>query len=243
MGGRVVLVYKILTEEQVKLPRLVTASTKPVSTNRTHRGLPTQSSVFGFLPRVALRVDYCRLSAKSKEEHENYELAFKFSETLCNIYKKYLPVEYGNALEEINATVHKDYRPQNTPFLTCNFNINHAIRYHRDSGNYRGAFSNVLILKKNVVGGYLVCPEIGITLSQCDRALTIFDGQSILHGVTPIKKTSEGGYRSSIVYYTLHSMRHCYPFQEELERLQKVKTAQAEKRLRGFNPKTGLYSN
>ncbi len=59
----------------------------------------------------------------------------------------------------------------------------------------------------------------------------MFDGQSILHGVTPINKVSPKGYRFSIVYYTLKRMWQCLEVDEELVRVRQKKTERERTRM------------
>lgn len=219
--------------------RKATSQTKYVKTYRTQNALPTQSSVFGSLPRLEIRNDYCRYSEKTKSEKLNTQRLFSFMPILTDIYKEYLPEQYERDLNVINENVSTDYMlKENQPFTTVNINVNHAIKYHKDTGNFRGNLSNVLILKSGIIGGELVFPEYGFALAQDDKYLAIFDGQNEIHGVMPIMKVSEKPYRASIVYYTLENMKHCYPFKMELERLQKVSTERALKRLQNMHPVT-----
>ena len=212
--------------------------TKYAKSSRT-RGIPTQSSVFGSLPRIARRNDFCRFSAQTKSEKLNAQRLFSFMPILTDIYKQYLPEQYERDLNVINENVSSDYMlKQNQPFTTANINVNHAIKYHKDTGNFRGNLSNVLILKSGIIGGELVFPEYGFALAQDDKYLAIFDGQNEIHGVMPIMKVSEKPYRASIVYYTLENMKHCYPFKMEVERLQKLSTERAVKRAQNINPIT-----
>jgi hypothetical protein len=44
----------------------------------------------------------------------------------------------------------------------------------------------------------------------------MFDGQELLHGVTPIKQLSEHARRYTIVFYSLVGMWSCLPLDEEL---------------------------
>lgn len=219
--------------------RKATLETKYVKTYRTRKALPTQSSVFGSLPRIPLRNDYCRFSSQTKNEKLNAQRLFSFMPILTEIYKKYLPEQYNHDLITINENVNSDYMlKENQPFTTANINVNHAIKYHKDTGNFRGNLSNVLILKDGIIGGELVFPEYGFALSQDDKYLAIFDGQNEIHGVMPIMKVKEKPYRASIVYYTLENMKHCYPFKMEVERLQKLSTERAIKRAENINPLT-----
>lgn len=231
--------YIKISKEHSKAIRKASLETKYVKTYRTRKALPTQSSVFGSLPRIPLRNDYCRFSAQTKNEKTNANILFSFLPHLTEIYKKYLPIQYEHDLSVINENVNNDYIIKDkTPFTTANINVNHAIKYHRDTGNFRGNLSNVLILRDGIIGGELVFPEYGFALSQEDSYLAIFDGQAEIHGVMPIIKTKEKPYRASIVYYTLENMKHCYPFKMEMQRIQNLSTVRANKRANNIDPRT-----
>jgi hypothetical protein len=58
----------------------------------------------------------------------------------------------------------------------------------------------------------------------------------------PIMKIKNNPYRASIVYYTLENMKHCYPYEMEVERLQKLSTKRANKRAENIDPR-GRKSN
>lgn len=237
-NGNPVGLYIKIENNFINEVRKAVVLTKYAKSSRT-RGIPTQSSVFGSLPRIARRNDFCRFSAQTKSEKLNAQRLFTFMPILTEIYKKYLPEQYERDLKVINENVSSDYMlKENQPFTTANINVNHAIKYHKDTGNFRGNLSNVLILKSGIIGGELVFPEYGFALAQDDKYLAIFDGQNEIHGVMPIMKVSEKPYRASIVYYTLENMKHCYPFKMEVERLQKLSTERAIKRAKNINPIT-----
>lgn len=235
-NGQPVGLYIKIGSDQSKSIRAASLNTKYLKSSRT-RGVQTQSSVFGSLPRIARRNDYCRFSAQTKNEKTNANILFSFLPHLTDIYKQYLPAQYEHDLNVINENVKEDYIiQQKAPFTTANINVNHAIKYHRDTGNFRGNLSNVLILRDGIAGGELVFPEYGFALAQEDSYLAIFDGQSEIHGVMPIIKTKENPYRASIVYYTLENMKHCYPFKMEVERLQNVAAVRANRRAENIDP-------
>ena len=237
-NGKKVGIYIKISHPLINEIRKASLETKYVKTYRTNKALPTQSSVFGSLPRIAVRNDYCRYSAQTKSEKKNTQRLFTFMEVLTNIYKKHLPEQFQHDVTVISENVNDDYLLKGKqPFATANINVNHAIKYHKDTGNFRGNLSNVLILKDGILGGELVFPEYGFALSQDDCYLAIFDGQNEIHGVMPILKTKENPYRASIVYYTLENMKHCYPFKMEVERLQKLSTERARKRADNQDPR------
>lgn len=236
-NGKPVGMYVKIDDELLKSIRAASLSTKFRKSFRVQKALPTQSSVFGSLPRVALRNDYCRFSEQTKKEQNNTAALFDFLPTLNELYKKYLPEQFQHDLNVINEQVNDDYKLQEqTPFTTANINVNHAIKYHKDSGNFRGNLSNVLILRGGIIGGELVFPEYDFALAQEDGYLAIFDGQNEIHGCMPLIQTNKNPYRASIVYYTLENMKHCYPFEMELARIQKLSTSRAKKRAINSNP-------
>jgi hypothetical protein len=229
--------YIKIDNPMIKEIRKATVETKYVKSFRTNKALPTQSSVFGSLPRVTVRNDYCRFSSQTKNERLNAQRLFSFIPYLTEIYERYLPEQFQHDQKVIKENVISDYLlKEDQPFATANINVNHAIKYHKDTGNFKGNLSNVLILKDGIVGGELVFPEYGFALAQDDSYLSIFDGQNELHGCLPIMKTKENPYRASIVYYTLENMKHCYPYEMEVERLQKLSTERANKRAENKNP-------
>lgn len=234
--GKAVGLYKKIEKDKLKGIRHAALTTKLQKSSRT-RGISTQSSIFGTLPRIARRNDFCRLTRQSTKEKQNTNIVFSFMSELKDIYKKHLPNHFEIDLEMVKKNVEPDYRlDKESPFLTCNINVNHAIKYHRDSGNFKKSLSNVLILKGGILGGELVFPEYRFALSQDDGFLSIFDGQNEIHGVMPIYKTTENPYRASIVYYSLEQMKHCYPYKMEVERLQNVSTEKAIRRAKNVNP-------
>jgi len=79
----------------------------------------------------------------------------------------------------------------------------------------------------------LICPEFGLKFEISDGSLLIFNGQEILHGVSPIKKMSADAYRYTVVYYTMQQMWKCLPMPEEIKRIRQVKTAREQKRAGG----------
>lgn len=236
IGGECVGIYVNLETECLSEMKRVARTTKLSFSHRFNSGVPTASSVFGALPRSPFRKDFCRFSRISANEPVNFAAAFNYSERIAAIYQEHLKEAYDYNLRLIRESVHADWRPTDTPFTTCNFNVNHAIKYHRDSGNFKGVFSNVLILKDGVTGGQLVFPELGIAFEQANGALGIFDGQKWIHGVTALQKTKPTGYRASIVYYALSGMKDCYPYKEEVARYKKIRVLKEDEAANG-NPK------
>lgn len=210
IGDRMIVSYRILPKDVIEPMRRVSLASKMAKTKRMN-GTPTQSAVYGVMPRSEGRgMEYCRFTRASHEQKNHLSIIRDFNEVLTGIYQAGFPDEYAKAMAKMTE-IHDDWKWMNGPFLTCNFNVNYAIPYHYDAANMKDSLSNVLILKNRVAGGELVCPEVDVTFSQRDGALILFYGGQILHGVMPIKETPGVGevYRSSVVYYTLGKCKHC----------------------------------
>lgn len=225
VDGKPTIAYMILDEADCAGMRRVARSTR-VSKGTRKSGVAKKASVFGAMPRSSTRSDYCRFTRNTHDEPANVQEVKRFGQKLAEVYRELFPEVFDRAMAEIEAVVHEDWRWSGTPFLTCNVNLNHAIKFHLDAGNVRSALSNVFILKRGIDGGELVCPEFGISFSQRDRALVIFDGQKIVHGVRPISPTVGAieSYRASIVYYTMNGMKLCLCKDDELKRARDVRT-------------------
>lgn len=227
-NGNLIAAYHKAPKDIYLLAKKVSLNTKPTKSTRTRHGVPQMSTVYGVIPRNPIREDYCRFTRKTKDEFKNAELAYQLSELVSNYYREKFPFRFFSALEQVRATVLPDYRVVDTPWVNVNVNLNQTIKYHVDKGNIAGDFSNVLIVKDGVTGGHLACPELGLTFAQDDGYMIFFEGNKVLHGVTPCTFESEKSFRCSIVFYTLDKVRHCYPYQDEIQRLTYVKTMQAK---------------
>jgi hypothetical protein len=82
-----------------------------------------------------------------------------------------------------------------------NFNI--AAAFHRDGGNLEGCVNVIIAKKRNATGGNTTVPDYGATVDSCDNSMLVYPAWKNVHGVTPIRPTTDGGYRNSLVFYPL----------------------------------------
>lgn len=230
-NDKLVCIYKKVSPQVKAIMDYASANSTAKRNTRT-LGVVTHSSVFGALPRVALREDYCRFSGDTKQDPKMFGLLSKAAQELWQTYKQSLP-EMSQHFESEAAAINPDWMKTGTPFSTININKNFAIKYHVDAANMGQVFSNVLISKKMAEGGYFVMPAYRIALAQDDGWLAIVDGVNIMHGVTPIKYHSPKSYRNSFVFYTLKNLRHCQCKTDELARMKAKATERAIKRMHG----------
>lgn len=87
--------------------------------------------------------------------------------------------------------------------------------YHRDRFNF-STWSAMPVVRRGTRGGHLHLPEYGVTLPCADSTVILFPGERLMHGVTPIKRVADDGYRISVVYYALRGMKTCLEYATEL---------------------------
>lgn len=201
------------------------------SAGKRTRGLLSQSTIFGYRPRIATRKTYCSSTALSYSFPKQHYFIVDYAKELSTYYNNYFPDVFNKHTEEIKKRVMDEWTIAGTPFTSGIINKDNPLKYHHDRGNFKGVLSNMIAFKKGMKGGRLVIPEYGIKLEIDDNTLTVFDGQSIMHGVSPFQKIDEGGYRYTIVYYSLEQMWKCNTISEELTRIRVLKKSREHKRL------------
>jgi hypothetical protein len=232
--GNPILLYKKIdwcdTDELLNACHKVKYTTDTRLPKKESKGITTRSAIFGYKPRIPLRQDFCSATAMANNQPQEHNVVTKFAEQLTGFYKEYFPETF--AIHEAKMdSIKSEWRIPNSIFTSGIINKNNPLQYHHDTGNFKGVLSNMVAFKKGMIGGRLVLPEYNIKLEISDNTLTIFDGQSIVHGVTPLKKFTKDSYRYTIVYYSLEQMWKCDTIKEEVIRIRKLKKQRELKRL------------
>lgn len=189
------------------------------------RGLVSRSRIFGFRPRNPIRGDYCSSTSLAKEDPQIHARVCNLAIQIEKYYEKYNPDGYKNHKNLTDDKIQDIWKLNKESIFTSGIiNKNNPLKYHFDSGNFNNVYSMMIVFKEGVEGGYLSCPEYGIGFELKNNSIIMFDGQSILHGVTPITYTTPQSHRFSIVYYSLKQMWKCLHMTDELARIRNRKT-------------------
>jgi hypothetical protein len=229
VSGQLLGVYLVMPKHSMEL--LKALMTIKYDKNRRLAGLITKSRIFGFKPREKIRNDFCTSTQLAKESPREHRIICEFAKVISKIYKKTCGEIYNEHEEITKSKLLPQWTIDGTPFSSGIVNKNNALHYHFDSGNFKNVYSNMVAFKSNVKGGYLSMPQYDIGLEIANNSLLLFDGQKILHGVTPFKLMSKNAFRYSIVYYSLQQMWKCQPLNEELARIKDKRTELEKKRL------------
>ena len=193
-------------------------------------GLVTTSRIFGYAPRNVIRNAPCRASGLAGDSPEQHKAIMRSARIAAKYYRKYNPELAALHQQLTDEKVLGNYRMEDTMFTSGIINDNNPLLYHFDAGNYKGVYSAMFGFKKGIEGGYLACPEIDLGFKIGNKSLTMFDGQGLLHGVTPISKTHKDAKRYTIVYYSLQQMWNCQTPGTELEILRERRTTYERRR-------------
>lgn len=184
-------------------------------------GAKAETVTFGSRPAHSIHTNKqsCSSSKMAHTQPQLHQVIADGSEVVARIYERYNPGLYYKHLNITQERVVEDYHMEETAFTSGIINKNNPLGYHYDKGNFSGVWSGMIVFKRFVEGGYLSIPEYNTGIQLKNRSLLLFDGQGLIHGVTPITKLHpKFSRRYSIVYYSLAKMWQCLPVTEELAR-------------------------
>jgi hypothetical protein len=209
-------------------------------------GMVTVSLKFGKRPKTSWRFPYCSDYILERQNPRLNRALMEHADLILPWYE-----HFNRALFELHHEAVTKIHPAwswNPVFTSGVANRDSQLPYHFDAGNFRSVWSGMFGLKENIREGALAIPELGLALPINDGSLTLFDGQGLLHGVTPIRRTVSGalsrpaaklaqrqnaaraGRRYTIVYYGLQGMWHCLEPSAEAERAAVLRTAREARR-------------
>ena len=173
------------------------------------KNLVTQfSTILGSVaPKPHMRRPYPTISSVHRENKSKTFIKAMWGASVEaeKIIKQLTPEIYKTQLE-LFKDVDKKWRFGNM-FTSSISNFNIAAAYHRDTGNIVGAVNVILTKRNNSNGGSLNVPDYNVTFEQADNSMLVYPAWKNIHGVTPIIKTSEDGYRNSLIFYPLKAFK------------------------------------
>lgn len=219
--GKVVFIYDVLkhdTKELAAQMQRIKFGTQPRA-----GGLISTSRVFGYKPRnpVYAGQDFCSPASLNDEEPKVLKEIEKVAKAIALSYKFHAGPTYKEHAK-LAEKVLKQWVIKGTPFTSGIANKNNALKYHYDGGNFKDVFSCMLALRRDFDGGNLSMPEFNVKIKLANNSLFMFDGQGVVHGVTPIQPTSNQSYRFTLVFYSLRNMWSCQTIGEELDRVRRA---------------------
>lgn len=195
-------------------------------------GITSSNITFGFSAPSPLRRRYgcarCRFDTQETTVAEHLQ---EFARTAERTFRTLAPDVYARTTTTVREEIAGAWLLAGTPWTSGIINNTAALPYHKDSGNISGSWSAMMCIKRNVKGGLLHLVDYDAWLTIPHGSISIFDGQSVTHGVSPLRFTGPNPFRYTIVSYAKSGMKRCAPtYAEEVQRARRASTAAEDKR-------------
>ena len=199
------------------------------------KGKVSNSNIIGYI-YIQNHKRPCRLTMYSKNHFEKYSAGLPFIKEIDKVFSETVPEKYN--LQKIATNSVKKYQILDTSFSTVTVNYNFRTALHKDSGDFRKGFGNLVVCKTDTSkGGLLLFPKYKLAIDLNNGDFLAMDVHEY-HCNSPIltdktDKTDKtdttvktGGeckdsvYRLSFVCYLREKMAECNKINATLERLQ-----------------------
>lgn len=198
-------------------------------------GIVVSHRTFGFSYPQPLRRRYgCGGSTFDAEYPEASDVLLDAAIQMDELFAEVAPREHRRSTDLVEDLIAPCWRLGDTPWTSGIINNNASLPYHQDSGNIKGSWSAMLGARKSCDGGWLHLVDYDVWLTIPNGSVTIFDGQSIMHGVSPFRLTHPSGHRFTCVWYAKRLIGKCAdsPEAEVLRAQQAATEAQDRQRQR-----------
>jgi len=217
LTGEVAVVYAVCAES---IATDLAASLRNVkfdddvfgNANSTTRlsGVAVTHRTFGYQPPSPLRR---RMGCCRSQFNVEYPRAMDVLAEFCRVAEHVFRIQAKDVHDRTGRAVREKiagpWLIAGTPWTSGIINQTAALPYHKDNGNIIGSWSAMLGCRDGVAGGLLHLADYDVYLPVAHGSITIFDGQSVVHGVTPMRMTKSNGWRYTCVTYAKTMMSHC----------------------------------
>mgnify|MGYP003134613502 CR=1 FL=1 len=172
----------------------------------------------GYMDARPGNLDYCRLTSFGREYFNEFQSGIPFVEYIDYLYSKLCPKHYLKQ-KTIADSTNRNFVISNTSFTTVTVNQNFQTAVHKDAGDYKDGFGNLIVYNNGSYdGGFFVLPQYKIAVDvQSTDALFVDVHQ--WHGNTEMKlrKGFDDIFRISFVLYYRENMFKCKQPSEQLK--------------------------
>lgn len=194
-------------------------------------GMAVTHRTFGFQPPQPMRRRYCCSSSQFNAE---YPVAMAKLGEFCrlseDVFRTYAPTAHDDTAHKVADLIAPAWRIAGTPWTSGIVNQTAALPYHVDKDNVPSSWSAMIVARRDISGGLLHLADYDTYLAVPHGSITIFDGQSVVHGVTPLHVDRPGGIRFSAVAYSKSQMKKCAPDPADEPRRGQMEATLAEDR-------------
>jgi len=201
-------------------------------------GMAVTHRTFGYQPPVPMRRRYgCSRSQFNSEYPKAMEQIAQFCKVAEHVFRTHAHEVHDLTCGKVRDNIPPAWLIAGTPWSSGIINRTVSLPYHRDQANVTTSWSAMLVCRRQVEGGFLHLADYDTYFAVPHGSITIFDGQSVVHGVTPMKMLTPAGFRYSLVTYAKVGMRKCCPDPSQEARRAAIEATEAEdRRAAGYKP-------
>ncbi len=157
---------------------------------------PTQKKNFRIAKhKLPLEVRECRFNRDFPELYNN---TLPLIREINSLYEKYTPEHYKRQNNKAKETA---FKIPDTAFTTITTNVNFRTSIHRDKGDDKEGFGNLVVIEDGKYSGSETCfPQYGIGVDVRTSDI-LFMNVHEMHGNLPITMIDKDAHRLSIVCY------------------------------------------
>ena len=184
--------------------------------NKYDLGIPVNSSIIVYMNSTNHKRP-CRLTEFTKNNINKFENAHEFVATINKLFETHIPDKYA---KQYNKALETHFHIKNTAFSTITVNYNFRTALHKDSGDYSDGFGNIVVIKKNINGGYLLLPQykLAIDLDTGDYcAFNVHEWHCNSNIIQP--EINLNSYRLSFVFYLRDKLEKCNKINNNLQQI------------------------
>jgi hypothetical protein len=204
-----------------------------VTTTARLSGMATTHRTFGYQPPVPMRRRYgCSTSQFNAKYPKATNQLAQFCRVAEHVFRTYASDVHDETCARVREAIQPAWLIAGTPWSSGIINQTVALPYHTDKGNISRSWSAMLVARRHVEGGMLHLADYDVWFAVPHGSITIFDGQSVVHGVSPMHMTHPGGFRYSVVTYAKSGMKKCCANPRDEPRRAAAEATMAEDRRR-----------
>jgi len=183
-----------------------------VTTTARLNGMAVTHRTYGYQPPQPMRRRYaCSRSQFNSTYPEAMDVLTKFCQLAEQVFRTHASSAHDDTAGKVHDKIAPAWRIAGTPWTSGIINKTAALPYHVDKDNVPGSWSAMLAARRHVDGGLLHLADYDVYLAIPHGSITIFDGQSVVHGVTPLRLVGPHAFRYTTVVYAKSLMSKCCP--------------------------------
>jgi len=197
--------------QQVSTNRGIAAGSKHRTTKtgttgkRYEKGISSHSNILGYIDSANHKRP-CRLTSFSREYFEEYTAGLPFIQAIDTCFKNLLPEKYSKQFQICSQK--PDFQIKNTAFSTVTVNYNFQTALHKDSGDYKDGFGNLVVCQKDIQGGEILFPQYKLQIQLESGDFLAMDVHE-WHCNNKIHYLNDDAYRLSFVCYYRDRIHQC----------------------------------